>query len=85
MKTKRHHSKLATEPSGKRKGHSSEPRVTAADEMSPWPTRDSGVVPGDGRTWADIDDWLKSHGTSLQERVEAMKGQSRGGPGSTQE
>jgi len=42
-------------------------------EQSPWPTRDSGVVPGDGRTWADLDDWLRARGTSLQERVEILR------------
>jgi hypothetical protein len=37
----------------------------------PWPTRDSGAIPGDpkGTTWAEIDDQLKQQGSSLQELV----------------
>jgi hypothetical protein len=46
---------------------------TEESERSPWPTRSSGVIPGDGRTWADVDDWLKARGSSLQELVENMK------------
>lgn len=63
--------KKTTESSG---GEGGVPTHGEDREQSPWPTRDSGVVPGDGRTWADFDDWLRARGTSLQERVEILRG-----------
>lgn len=62
MKTN-HTTKQAMNPSGK------DARPTSA-----WPTRDSGPIgTGDGRTWAQIDEWLRAHGSSLEEQVAEVR------------
>ena len=41
----------------------------------PWPTRDAGLIEGrdDGQTWADLDEWLRERGSSLEARVEELR------------
>lgn len=40
----------------------------------PWPTRESGPVPGGGgQTWADLDDQLQQEGSSLEECVRKLR------------
>ena len=55
----------------------------ANPKTSPWPTRDSGKIPGDGRTWADMDNWLRRRGTSLDELVELLRRQEMSKTGGT--